>query len=49
MVVARWDGALDLERVASILDGRIDPNAAVPVFEPLEPAPVTAGFEVEAP
>jgi aerobic C4-dicarboxylate transport protein len=26
MVVARWDGALDLERARGILDGRIDPE-----------------------
>ena len=30
MVVAKWDGALDLERATGILDGRIDPDAGLP-------------------
>jgi hypothetical protein len=26
--VAKWDGALDLERARQVLDGRIDPPAS---------------------
>ena len=31
MVIARWDGALDLERARAILDGRTPPAREVPV------------------
>jgi aerobic C4-dicarboxylate transport protein len=31
MVIARWDGALDLQRARAILDGRTPPAREVPV------------------
>jgi aerobic C4-dicarboxylate transport protein len=50
MVVARWDGALDVDRAARILDGRIDPTAtAVDAFDPQASGAMTAGVEAAEP
>jgi aerobic C4-dicarboxylate transport protein len=47
MVIARWDGALDLERARAILDGRLPAAADGPPLDatgaPLQPAPAVEG------
>jgi aerobic C4-dicarboxylate transport protein len=35
MVIAKWDGALDLERARAILDGRLPQTAAAVPLEPV--------------
>jgi len=42
VVVARWDGALDMERARIVLNGRVDDTRDEVLPDPAEPKPVFA-------